>query len=265
MRIGFDLDGTFTNFEKFVLDNAIDFMQKNYGMSVKNKYGYDIDQVFDVANVLMERGLSKEQAIMKSYEVTSHFWEKFYISYSLLTPFRKYVKETIDKLINDGHEVYIFTSRKKTCEDSLIGKIVRSTTKMQFLLNKTKYTKIMFFASDEEKLKALSQYDLAVMVDDKPELIEEIDKFTKVICINSSYNINHNIPESSYRANGYENYEVYNLIKKIIEKDPSLDKLVRSYNNQILAPEYAFSTVEMLTPKTKVLKYDFKNDNCRLK
>ncbi|NLM63533.1 MAG: hypothetical protein GX190_04395 [Mollicutes bacterium] len=245
MRIGFDIDGTLTPFERFVLVNGKKYMNKKYNMNIRNVYGYDIDQVFEVAQVLMERAnakgqnLSLEEAFVKSEEIMEEFWNKYYLKYSLLTPFRTGVGQTLNKLYSDGDEIYIFTSRKKACEDNFKGKVVRETIKLQFILNGAKYTQLILAPSDERKIEVIKEYNLSAMVDDKPELINEYAKFTTPICINNNYNINHVFPNNVYRANGYENDEVYNVIQKIKE-----DKINNNSDEVIKYSE----------PKVKVLK-----------
>lgn len=218
MRYGFDLDGTLTDFGKFVLENAPKYMKSKYNMDIINLNGYDVDQVFDIEQELIKKGFSKEQAALETDKILSEFWEKFYAKYSLMTPFRNGVKKTINRLYEEGNEIFIFTSRKKTCNKGLLGEVMRKTTKLQFALNKVKYTEIIFLPDDDEKIDVLKKYNIVVMVDDKPELMAPINEFTDVICVNCDYNINHDIPDSVYRVDGYENDEVYNTITKIVEE-----------------------------------------------
>jgi FMN phosphatase YigB (HAD superfamily) len=63
MRIGFDIDGTLTNFENFVFDYAISYMKKNFNMTVVNNNGYDLDEVFDIENQLLSRGYSAQRGL----------------------------------------------------------------------------------------------------------------------------------------------------------------------------------------------------------
>ena len=258
MRVGFDLDGTLTDFEKFVLEHAPEYMKSKYNMDIVNVHGYDVDQVFDIENELTKRGFSKEQAVIEANKILSEFWEKFYVSYSLLTPFRPGVKETIDKLRKDGVEILIFTSRKKTCDKGILGEIVRKTTRLQFLLNKIRIenSKLIFLPTDEAKLDVLRKYNLVAMVDDKPELVTAISEFTDVVCINCSYNINHNIPISARRVAGYENDQVYNAIKNIIyEKQRIVYPHTTTLTDGNLAyAKQMFATQEIVPDKVKTLQ-----------
>ena len=275
MRIGFDIDGTLTNFEKFVLDNAITYMKKKYDMDVVNKNGYDIDQVFDVENQLLKRGYSNEEATIKTKQIMNGFWEGYYPKY-ILAPFRDGVAETLNKLYEEGNEIFIISSRKKATENSIKGRIVRSSIDLQFALNKVKHNHILLFENDEEKLKAIEANYIDIMVDDKPELISKIAKFTDVVCIDSAYNTNHELGINVKRATGYENDQVYNIINSIIAENkrkisdgstvtgvPSVDKLwLKNYSKgdmkwslNKMSPYERMTVTNMSYPKYKVVSY----------
>jgi uncharacterized HAD superfamily protein len=205
MRIGFDIDGTLTNFEKFVFDHAISYMQKNFGMAVVNNNGYDLDEVFDIENQLLSRGYSAVEASTKAKKILNEFWEKYYPKY-ILEPFRNGVKENINKLYEEGNEIFIISSRKKATENNFKGGFVRNSVKAQLLLNNVKYHKMILLANDEEKLQAIEDNYIDIMVDDKPEMLKKVATFTDAVCINSLYNINHDLPSKVQRVDSYDNY-----------------------------------------------------------
>ncbi|MDD2203322.1 MAG: AMP-binding protein [Bacilli bacterium] len=237
MKIGFDIDGTLTDFEKFVFDNAITFMKKKYNMNIINENGYDLDQVFDIENQLLKKGFSIEEAATKTEQIMNDFWERYYIKY-ILTPFREGVVETINRLYAEGNEIFIVSSRKRATEDSFKGKIVRSSIDLQFALNKVKYHHLLLFENDKEKLKAIKNNYIDIMVDDKPELISQIAEFTDAVCITSSYN-NYEFTPDVETVDGYNHNEIYNSVLAIKERNnetvyeegqeitgiPSVDKL----------------------------------------
>lgn len=242
-RVGFDIDGTLTNFEKFVFSHAVNYMKRKYNMNVVNSDGYDVDKAFDIENQLIERGYSKEEANLKATEILNTFWEKYYPEY-ILTPFRDGVKETINRLYEDGNEIFIISSRKKSTENTPKGKFVKGSISFQLLFNQIKYHHLLLFENDEQKLQAIKDNYIDIMADDKPELLSKIAEFTDAVCINSAYNIKFNLPNNVKRANNYVNNEVYDIISSIIKESnepildsdslitgvPSIDKLwLRNY------------------------------------
>ncbi|MDD3341894.1 MAG: class I adenylate-forming enzyme family protein [Bacilli bacterium] len=242
-RIGFDIGGTLTNFEKFVFDHAVRYMSVKYDMNIVNPNGYNINQVFDVENQLMKRGFTKEQAHLKTQEIIDVFWSKFYPKY-ILTPFRNGVKETINKLYDENNEIFIFAPRKKSIENTLKEKFVKGTINFQFLTNHVKYHHILLLDNDQQKLEAIKDNYIDIMVDDKPEVINNFSKFTDGVCINNLYNASFSLPENITRVNGYEDDEAYNAINNIIKESnrpilgpnspitglPSIDKVwLRNY------------------------------------
>ncbi|UWG96972.1 hypothetical protein LPY66_19215 [Dehalobacter sp. DCM] len=218
MRIGLDIDGTLTDFEKFILDNSSKYMKNKHDLDIININGYDVDEVFDIENELIKRGCYNELASRKNKEILSDFWKKYYLKYCIFTPFRNGAKETIKKLYNEGHEIYIFSSRKNTCDNSLLGKFVRNTTKLQLLINGIIFHKLFLFPNDEEKIAAIRNNNINLMIDDKPKLIEEVSKFTNVFCINTNYNQNCSIRPEVHRINDFIDGNILQIINKTLNK-----------------------------------------------
>ncbi len=232
MRIGFDIDGTLTNFEKFIFDNAISYMKKNFNMAVVNDNGYDLDEVFDIENQLLAKGYSAIDAAAKAKKILNDFWEKYYPKY-ILEPFRNGVKENINKLYEEGNEIFIISSRKKATESNFKGGFVRNSVKAQFLLNNVKYHKMILLANDEDKLQAIEDNYIDIMVDDKPEMLKKVARFTDAVCINSNYNITHDLPNNVKRVDSYDDYAVYNVINDMIKemKTPLLSEDAKMTNS----------------------------------
>ena len=137
MKITFDIDGTLTNFEKFILDNQ-NYITKKYNIKLTNYDGYDIDEMYEIKDKLIERNYTEKEAENKANEIMNKFWNKFYLKY-LLTPFRKGVKNTLNSLEKYGNEVIIITSRRKACDKNLIGFFVRMSTILKFRLSNVVY------------------------------------------------------------------------------------------------------------------------------
>ena len=215
MKIVFDIDGTLTDFEKFVLENSEDYMKRKYGLGIANYNGYDLDEVYALRERFIEEGLFLSDAYWKARKVLNSFWTKYYIKYCFMVYFRIGASDTINKLYNNGDEITIMTSRKHTCSNNILKPLTRFTIKEQLLLNNIKYHSLKFFPSDYHKLQAIKQKKPDVVIDDKPELLLQISDVTNAICINSAYNREHKFPNNVLRADGYENSEVLNHIESV--------------------------------------------------
>lgn len=210
MRIIIDIDGTITDFESFVFAHATRFVYKKVGLMPVNLFGYDVDQVFDLANQFVRLGKNRDEAECLSQTIMNQFWNKHYLKYCFATPLRNGARETINALYDMGHEIVICSSRNRSCEPGWIGKVVRWTTKLQLKMNGLKTTQILLFPDDHAKANAIKLIQPDVVLEDKPELVLKFSKFTHVVCINTSYNYNLEWLPTIYRADGIESGEIFN-------------------------------------------------------
>ena len=173
--IGFDIDGTLTDFEGFLEKYSPSYMQKKYCLIIQNRMGYDIDELYRLGGKR-----EKESAIAKQ------FWNRFYVRYCFGYPLRKDAGSTIKRL-KEKYAVVIFTSRNRACKKGVVGWFVRMSTRLQLWINGVYPDAIIFFEDDVEKCTGINQGSLAAMVDDKPEVLAQIKGCTK-ICVASYYN-----------------------------------------------------------------------------
>ncbi|HHX67370.1 MAG TPA: hypothetical protein GX708_04850 [Gallicola sp.] len=186
MRIGIDIDGTLTDFEGFLKKESPKYMLKKYGLKLTNPDGYDIDQMYELEKNFINKGFSQEEAARKAKKVMAKFWDLYFIKYAFAA-FRKNVRAAV-KTLYYNDEVIILSSRKKTTEKTLKGRLVRNITLLGLKVNGIKADKIMFFENDQDKMEAIKQLKINLMYDDKPELLKEMTKFTNPVCISNSYN-----------------------------------------------------------------------------
>ena len=178
MKIGIDIDGVLTDFEKWQLDYGSKYFLK-YNKNIVNPDGYDSDTVFNVTN-----------------EMDSEFWKEYLYDYAVNEPARKFSGEVIDKLKEKEFEIYIITARFLTDKDTHEGERMRNIVKNWLKQNNIHYDKIIF--TPEDKL----------------ENINNISKEIPVVCFNASYNKSCT-SDNIYRA--YSWYDVYyNIIYKIM-------------------------------------------------
>ena len=62
LKLYCDIDGTLTDFEKFVCENSANYMRKHCGWDISNQCGYDVDQLYSVEEKLLKQGYNAENA-----------------------------------------------------------------------------------------------------------------------------------------------------------------------------------------------------------
>jgi len=218
MKISFDIDGTVTDFSNFVF-SAEKYFKRKHNMSIVNPNGLEVEEVYDVKNVLISRGFTEKEAEEKTKKITDKYWVSVrFIKFSLLGRFRKGVKRTIKQLKKHGHKIEIDSSRAKSTKDDFVGKVARSFTRWQCRINgiflSRKY--ITFYENDDKKIDGIKNKGIQLLFDDKPEVINEVCRFSKVICINTNYNKDIQFNKNVIRIDGFDNNEPIEAIKKLI-------------------------------------------------
>ena len=196
MRIGIDIDGVLTDFEKWQLEVGSKFFVK-YNKNIVNPDGYDSDTVFNVTK-----------------EMDSEFWHDYLYDYAKNEPARKFAGEVIDKLKNKGYKIYIITARYLTDRNDDLGKEMRNIVIEWLKENSINYDKIIF--GPEDKFEICKENNISIMIEDKVENINNISKIIPVVCFNASYNKVCN-GKNIFRA--YTWYDVYYQIINIINNE----------------------------------------------
>ena len=194
MRLGIDIDGVLTDFEKWQLEVGSKFFIK-YNKNIVVPEGYDSDTVFNVTK-----------------EIDSEFWHDYLYDYAKNEPARKFTGEVIDKLRDEGYEIYIITARYLTDRNDDLGEEMRNIVVNWLKENHINYDKIIF--SPEDKFKVCEENNIDILIEDKVENINNISKIIPVICFNASYNKVCN-GKNIFRA--YTWYDVYYQITHVIE------------------------------------------------
>ena len=189
MRIGIDIDGVLTDIEKWQKDYGGKFFSK-YNKSIVNKDGYEITTIFDV-----------------NHNLDNEFWDEYLYEYVTKEPSRRFASEVIEKLKENGNEIYIITARYLTDRDTKEGQQMREIVVKWLEEQKIYYDKIIF--SPEDKQEVCKRNKIDVMIEDKVENINNISNNIPVICFHAGYNKECN-GENIYRV--YNWYDIYNLI-----------------------------------------------------
>ena len=193
MKIILDTDGTLTDFNKFIRENAIDYFMKKYNFNVIYPDALEIEQIFDIENVLMKKyNLTQSEAKKRLKEMLDEYWVSLrFVKFSLFNDFRPGVKEIINEFIKQGHDIEVHTSRAKTCEKSMIGIIARKFTIYQYWKNGIflPENKFYFYKNDEEKVKNIVDINPDLVFEDKSEIINELtENSIKTICVRGTHN-----------------------------------------------------------------------------
>ena len=196
MRIGIDIDGVLTDVERWQLDYGSKFYYERYKKEIVDFEGYDTNQIFNVDDKLDEE-----------------FWREYFKEYSLNVEARKFANEVIDKLKQEGHQIYIITARGSFLSHS--ADVMSIEENQQIVLNWLKnnhinYDKIIF--SPEDKLDICKENKIDLMIEDKVDNINKISKIIPVICFHAGYNKD---CKNSNIIRCYSWYDIYSKINKL--------------------------------------------------
>lgn len=199
MRIGIDIDGVLTNLEQFSVDYFSKFCSDNNINYTIGKSSYNIYNTFNV---------TKEQEDL--------FWEKYILEYAKNENIRPFAAEVIQKLRDNGHEIYIITARWLTNREDSLGDNMRNIVKSWLKKNNVIYDEIIFTKSqNESKKQDINENNIDLMIEDNPNNINELSNIIPVICYNATYNTHCN-NDNIFRC--YSWYDIYNKINEITIK-----------------------------------------------
>ena len=198
MNLAFDIDGVFTDIEKFQLEHGKRFF-KNH---IVNEEGSTIKEIFG-CNKLLE----------------GMFWLRKIIEYATQIEVRENAAEIISKLKNEGNHIYIITSRALTT-NKLLGILMRVLVEDWLKKNKIEYDKIIYCSvknSTFEKKMACEKYKIDYIVEDNVNNIKAISQITNVLCMDAKYNkeCNGNNIKRVSDFNEVYNQMSYNKTKKL--------------------------------------------------
>ena len=211
MKIVFDLDGTLTDFNKFVWENAIPYFEYKYSIKPQNPKSLEIEDI-----------LGLNLACSEDKKKLDNFWiSPMFVKFSLLGRFRKGVRASIKYFSQKGFEVEIHSSRAKTCNRNFIGKIAKIFNIIQIRANAVFIPKsnIYFYENDEEKLKGILRAKPLLVFDDKVELVEEYaQNKIKTVCVAGIHN--EEMHENKYLAvlHSFTREETEQVVTKLLGK-----------------------------------------------
>lgn len=222
MRIGVDVDGVLTDLEAYQLK----YGKKHFkDVTDIDETGYDICDIFHCTKEEREK-----------------FWTKYIWEYCLKEPIRPGMKELLQRLDNEGNEIFIITGRAHTTEDGTMGKLFRKMVVSWLHNNNIPYEKIYYCDesnSPEEKYDICKRLGIDVMIEDKTENINRIKDIAGVLCISNRHN--QNVVESDkVRRVDIISENTYDDILFLGQK-ASTDKLNSDYIKQFDRDTYRFN------------------------
>ncbi len=197
MKIGIDIDEVLNSQYNFCID---------YGTKFCNELGqYKLENlnVFDTTDMFLW-----------SEEIAHQFWKKYRKELIVTLPPKKYSSEVIEKLKQEGNQIYIITARKNNDEwfpEEL--KDVENITKKWLSQNNIFYDNIIFDVKNKGEYCKNNSID--IMIDDDPINLRKLVDNTNVIVFDYPYN-RHTEFNTLLRA--YSWYDIYYKIHKIQEE-----------------------------------------------
>ncbi len=196
MRIGIDIDGVLTDIEQFVIDYISKYCVENKIKYNIGDYDYNYSKTFNITD-----------------EQEENFWNEYLEYYAVNEKARPFAAEVINKLREDGHEIYIITARWLTNRDDDIGNRMKEIVKNWLYENEILYDKLIFSkALKERKSQEITEHKIDLMIEDSPNNINELANIIPVICYNAEYNKNC-IDNKIIRC--YSWYDIYSKINNL--------------------------------------------------
>lgn len=191
MKVGIDIDGVLTNDDDYILDCAIKFSVENEVSNYVNPYDYETRK-FDWDNSILEK-----------------YRKEYFGDYVLNEKPRRFASEVINKLKEEGNEIYIITSRHLSTNVGPAGDEMRSAIKAWLKKHDIVYDDIYFSGDKTVQIKELQ---LDVMIEDSPETIPVFAQYIPILCYDCRYN-RHLKGSNIIRVFSW--YDIYSKLKKM--------------------------------------------------
>ncbi len=195
MKIGIDVDNTITNTIPILKEYCRRYNDEVVKRNLKiNEKGYTTVTLYDWT--------AEENLI---------FCNKYFHEIFLKVDVKEKAREIIEKIKNEGNEIYIITARS---EPTVIDPY--NITKVFLDKNNIVYDKIIVNCKD--KYKYCKENDIEIMIDDEPRNINLISEIIPVIAFKGIYNENCN-GKNVIKVNTWEEaYKEYRNIKDKLNK-----------------------------------------------
>lgn len=172
MNIGIDIDDTISETFETLLPYAQKYTIEDLNRESKVKIDSNCTNHF---YILYTNGWSEEEA--------KKFWLKYYAEILKKVNIKKFAAETINRLKEKGHKIYLITARWDMPNDD-----INQITKEWLKENNVLYDKLFTNASD--KLKLIKENNIDLFIDDSFNNCKDIvdNSSAKVYLMNSRVN-----------------------------------------------------------------------------
>ena len=186
MKIGIDIDDTLTSFSDIYYSELQKWLLKKgiikYGDNILSKDVKDISFDFKM------------------------FWNECMLDIALNIDCKNGASEIINKLLSEGHEVYIITARSNNFFNNYIENTIEWLKKRNI-----NYTDSYFNSND--KIDVMKFLQLDVMIDDNKQVMDNVlDLNIRGIIMNTMFNYDYNKCDRAYTW--YDVYYYINEMKK---------------------------------------------------
>lgn len=222
MKIFFDIDGTMTDFRKYIDLYALPWFYREFKLLPQDENALELEDILDLRNVIQaQKGCTVSEAIKEEKEMLNRFWFSYrFIRFSLLGRFRPGCASAIRLLKRRGWTVEIYTSRAHAADQNIVGSFVRFCTVGQLWLNGVRASKIHYFQNDEEKLAGMIQAKPHLVFDDKVTILNELKRnHIPAVCIAGPHNIELQNVDGIERIKGYQDIKIDGLLEKVLGRD----------------------------------------------
>ena len=122
-----------------------------------------------------------------SKDIEEDYRKKYYFEYINNVPVKRFASEVIKKLHEEGNKIIIIIGRYKTKEYSELGQQIRNSMVNWLKNNNIIYDEICY--ASFPKSKEIQAKKIDIMIDDCPEVLKAISKYTIAFCFNNIYNM----------------------------------------------------------------------------
>ena len=230
----FDIDDTIVEETAFMLENAPRFLKKKYNIDaqVVNPNGYDLKEVYDLAQRFRQLGCNSEQAAQKANYVNQEFWNRNFARYCS-QPIRKGVKETVELLRSEGYKIVFLSLRgkrkdgKQTIKERIKLFFVYRLTAAQLHRGKIRADIIRLVKNKEEKLEYIRAMNPNIVFEDRADIVQEISTVAKVFCVNTPHNEKVQFNSNVIRIDSFDMQKVKNAICRADDGEPKKQTLLQ--------------------------------------
>lgn len=187
MTVGFDIDGTLTDFYRFVAEHGRGYLRRKGIEPAVDPKGYDLDGYFGLEAHFRLAGIPDGHARQKSGELLKGFWNAAYLAY-LREPFIPGPAAAVRGLYRAGHRILIVSSRRGAADRGLRGRFIRGSIRWQFRHNSVPFHELVLAGDDGQKEAAIRRLAPDLFVEDKRHLIKSLSSFTHCVALERPYN-----------------------------------------------------------------------------